>query len=235
MRTLALIAGLFICTTTYAQLGFGPEISLGSSNMRFVPNSAFTSSSTSSIFSYKVGGVIDAPFSKHIYFQSGLAISHKGGNRNYSFYVGDSLNDYESRSLVLNYIDLPLTVVYKTRSQGKGRAILGMGATMSYLMGGSNTFNAHGSYNDTLFTKYAKTAPDQLLRKFDIGATFFIGYEMSTGLYFKLYYTSGVKDISLIPSEVSKNKMWGISAGFMFGKGRNINKDSEGLIDKSTD
>ena len=224
-----------MCTNTYAQLGYGPEVSLGSSGMRFVPNSAFTSSNTSSMFSYKFGGVIDAPFSKHIYFQSGLAFSHKGGDRSYSFYVSDSLHDAESRSLVLNYIDLPLTIVYKTRSQGKGRAILGVGATMSYLMGGSNTLHAHGAYHDTAFTVYAKSSPDEILRKFDIGANFFIGYESPTGLYFKLYYTSGVKDISLIPSEVSKNKMWGISAGFLFGNGRNINKDTDGLIDKSTD
>lgn len=232
MRTLALITSLFICTAAHAQLGFGPEVSLGSSNMRFVPGSIYTSSSTSSIFAYRFGGVIDAPFSKHIYFQSGLSISHKGGNRNYSFYVSDSLNDYESRSMVLNYIDLPLTIVYKTRSQGKGRAILGMGATMSYLMGGSNTFHAHGTSNDTAFTVYSKTTPDSILRKFDIGANFFIGYELPNGLYFKVFYTSGVKDLSLIPSEVSKNKIWGISAGFMFGKGRNANKDSEGLIER---
>ncbi len=234
MRTFLLLIAVFICTNVHAQLGYGPEVSLGSSSMHFVPNSAFTSSSTSGIFSYRLGGVIDAPFTKHLYFQSGLSFSHKGGDRNYSFYVSDSLNDAESRSLVLNYIDLPLTIVYKTRSQGKGRAILGMGATMSYLIGGTSTLNAHGAYNDTAFTVHSKTTPDQILRKFDIGANFFIGYELPTGLYFKVYYLSGVKDLGLT-SEVSKNKMWGISAGFMFGKGRNVNKDAEGLIDKSTD
>lgn len=233
-QTILIIAFLLTCLHSHAQLGFGPEIGVGGSNMKFAPNSAFTSSGTTGMASARIGGMIDVPFSKDIYFQSGLSLSHKGHSRHYSFSVSDSLNDYEHRSLSLNYIDLPLTIVFKSRSQGKGRAFFGIGATMSYLLGGTNKLDAHGRYNDTAFTINSQSSPDAILRKFDIGVNLSAGYELPTGLYFKVFYLGGVKDLGLT-SEIDKNRMWGIGTGYIFGKGRNVNKDTEGLIDKSTD
>lgn len=217
-----------------AQLGFGPEAGIGKSNMRFVPDNAFNLASTKSIVAGRIGAMIDAPFNRHIYFQSGLFYSFKGHRRLYSFYQSDSLYDTEERSLRLGYLDLPLSIVFKTNEQGKSRFFLGVGGTFSYQVSGTSVFHAQGKYNDTAYVVDATTGTDGLLRKFDLAATFFAGYELPTGLFIKAYYISGVKDLGMT-TEISKNRMWGIGAGYIFGKGRNINKDADDLIDKSTD
>ncbi len=60
------------------------------------------------------------------------------------------------------------------------------------------------------------------------------GYEMSNGLFFRGYYTVGVKDLGL-GTEIDKTRALGVSAGYFLGKGRDINKEKDDLIDKSTD
>lgn len=217
-----------------AQVGYGPEIGIGSSNMRFIPASVYTTSSANSRFSWRLGAMADLPFTGHIYFQTGLYWSRKGHSRSYSFFVSDSTNDFESRTYVLDYIDLPLSIVFKTNSQGKNRFCLGAGATLSYLISGNSDLSAAVKYNDTLYNIVSSGPATSSLRSFDIGANFFAAYELATGLYFKAYYVTGVKDLSL-NSEVSKNRMWGIGAGYFFGRNRNINRDTENLIDKSKD
>ncbi len=225
---------LLLSTVVHAQFGFGPEVGIGASNMRFIPDNAFTTSSANNIPSGRIGCMIDAPFTQHIYFQSGLFLSQKGHKRTYGFRVSDSTYESVDRSFNLTYIDLPLSIVFKTGEQGKGRMFLGAGATMSYLLTGNDKLHAQGKYKDTAFNVNATAPADDLLRKFDIGATFIAGYELPTGLLFKIYYTSGVKDLGKT-SEVDKNRMWGVAVGYTFGRDRNINKDTEELIDKSKD
>ena len=231
MRTLLLASLLLLSTASYAQLGIAPEAGIGASNMRFIPDNAYTTSAENSQLSWRVGAIIDAPFTSHTYFQTGLYYSRKGQNRNYSFHVSDSTNDHEDRTLTLNYIDMPLNIVFKTSEQGKGRLCIGAGAMLSYLVSGNVTGTSTGKYNDTAYSHTVSGTASDVLRKFDIGASFFGAYEFPTGLYVKAYYISGVKDLG-VTTEVIKNRMWGIGVGYMFGKNRNVNKDKEGLIDK---
>ncbi len=231
MRTLFLSALLLLSTASFAQLGIAPEISIGASNMRFIPDNIFRTSAENSQLSWRVGAILDAPFTSHTYFQTGLYYSRKGHNRNYSYYDSDSSYDHEDRTFTLNYIDLPLNVVFKTSEQGKGRLCIGAGAMLSYLISGDVKGTSAVKIKDTLYSNNISANPGDLLRKFDIGASFFAAYEFPTGLYLKAYYVSGVKDIGTL-TEISKNRVWGLSIGYMFGKDRNVNKDKEGLIDK---
>ena len=237
MRYLLFIPVVLLCTSSlFAQPGFGPEVGIGMSSMHFAPEIGFTSASYSSIFSGKIGGIADFKFTKRVYFQTGLFLSRKGQSREFSFYKSDSLNEYVQQTLTINYIDVPVTLVYKSGIQGKGRVILGVGVTPSYIIGGRNKLKAQGTYNDTPFTNNINNqiANGKPVAAFDIGVNVIAGYELPTGLFFRAYYTAGTRDIGL-GGEIDKNRMWGISAGYLFGKCRNINKDAEDLIDKSTD
>ena len=231
MRALLLLIFFLVHQPALAQFGFGPEASAGASTMLFKPDNLFTSSASSSAFSYRVGGIIDAPFTQHIYFQSGLFLSRKGQKRSFSFYYNDSLNNSEQQTLHLSYIDLPLNIVFKSGKQGKGRVFLGLGATLSYLIIGKNQQDASGKAAGVPFDVHLNEVIKQgkVVRAFDVGGSFYAGYELPTGLYFKLYFVPGIKDLGF-GSEIDKNRMWGVSAGCFFGKGRNANKDTDGLI-----
>ena len=218
-----------------AQTGYGPEVGIGMSSMYFAPDIGFTSASQSPIASGRIGGNIDARFSKtRLYVQAGLFLSRKGQSRNFSFYTSDSLNEAVKQTLTINYIDLPVNILFKTGMQGKGRFFLGLGATASYIIGGRNVYHAQGAYNDTPFVRDVHTGvvKGNPLKMFDIGMNITAGYELPTGLYFRAYYTAGVNDLGL-GREIDKNRMWGIGAGYFFGKGRNINQEADDLIDKT--
>ncbi len=240
MRPLFFLCALFISSfsSVYGQVGYGPEIGVGMSTMHFAPPTApilYTSASVSSIFSGKIGGLIDVALNKHAYFQAGLNFSRKGATRDFSYYKNDSFNEQVHQTLILNYFDLPLSVVYKSGMQGKGRFIVGIGATPSYIVGGSNKLRDHQVFRDTLTNTNdnLKIAVGQTVGGFDIGVNLSAGYELPTGLFLRAYYTVGVNDIGT-GTEIDKNRMWGIAAGYIFGKGRNIRKETDDLIDKSS-
>jgi len=227
---------LFIISTsrTNAQVGFGPELGAGMSSMHFQPAAGFTAASTSSIFSWRAGGMIDFGLNKKIYLQSGLFLSQKGQNRDFSYYTNDSLNEAAQQKLTIYYVDLPVNIVYKTGFQGKGRFFMGIGANPSYIIGGTNKLQSQGSSNGVPFNRNFNLSivPGNPVAMFDIGLNLTAGYELATGLFFRAYYTTGVTDIGL-GTEVDKNRVWGVGAGYIFGKGRNINKETDDLIDKT--
>jgi hypothetical protein len=238
MRSLFLLSALLfaVAFSTHAQLGYGPELGIGMSSMHFAPNLAFTAASGTPILSGKIGGTIDIHLNKKLFFQSGLFLSRKGQTRDFSFYSSATLNEQVHQTLTINYIDLPVNVVYKTGMQGRGRAFFGLGVTPSCIIGGRNKLNADGVINDTPYhtTIDRQIANGNPVAMFDLGVNLIGGYELPTGLFFRIYYTAGLKDIGL-DREIDKNRMWGISAGYLFGKGRNINKEASDLIDKSTE
>jgi hypothetical protein len=239
MRNLLLLVMLFIVAIrpVYAQFGFGPEIGVGMSSMHFAPTTypiLYTSASVSPIFSGKAGGLIDLPLNKHIYFQAGLSFSREGAVRSFSYYTNDSNHESVHQTLHISYIDLPASVVYKSGMQGKGRFTAGLGVTASYIIGGRNLLQdslMHAGVptntNDNL-----KISVGNTINGFDLGLNASAGYELPTGLFFRAYYMVGVSDIG-VGTEVDKIRMWGIAAGYFLGKGRNINKEANELIDKS--
>ena len=206
------------------------------SSMHFVPAPEFTSASTTPIASGKIGGIVDISLNKHFYLQPGLFLSREGQTRSFSYYTSDSLNVAEQQTLSIYYIGIPINLLYKTGFQGKGRIFFGLGVIPSYILGGSNKLQVHGAYNGVSFSNDSTTkiVSGNPVAMFDIGLNLTAGYELTTGLFFNAYYTPGINDIGL-GAETDKNRMWGIAAGYIFGKGRNINKDAADLIDKSTD
>lgn len=231
------IISLIITAATNAQPGFGPEIGLGMGSMHFAPPLypiPYTAASVSPILSGKVGGLADFSLNKHFYFQAGIEVSRKGAKRSFSYYKNDSFNEAVSQTLYINYFDAPVNVVYKTGIQGKGRFMFGLGATPSYIIGGRNKLKDHLVFRDTLTVTNDNSRIDigHTLGGFDIGLNISAGYELATGLFFRAYYTAGINDIGM-NTEIDKNRIWGISAGYLFGKGRNVNKEADDLIDKT--
>ena len=235
MRLPLLLLAIFLSafSATYAQPGFGPEIGVGMSSMHFAPPLGFTAADVATMASGKVGVLVDLPLNKHLYFQAGLSVSSKGAVRSFSYYTNDSFNESVNQTLHIYYADLPVNLLFKSGHQGRGRFVGGLGATASYIIGGKNKLH------DSFDSSGIKTVTDdnlniirgQTIKGFDIGLNLTAGYELPTGLFFRAYYTVGVSDIGP-GTEVDKNRMWGISAGYLFGKGRNVNKEND-LIDKT--
>ncbi|MCW3120732.1 MAG: outer membrane protein beta-barrel domain [Flavipsychrobacter sp.] len=239
MRTICLFAVvlLFVAVSACAQVGYGVEGGVGMATMKFAPSQYpiyYTSGEVSAVASYRVGALIDVPLSKHLTLQSGAYFSRKGAVRSFSYYLNDSFNENVHQTLLLHYASVPVMLVYKSGIQGRGRLIAGLGADVAGTIGGRNkladdyTFNGtHGNFTDNTSISIGNT-----VRAFDIGLALMAGYELPTGLFFRITYTTGSQDIGK-GTEISKNRTVLLSGGYIFGKGRNINKDKEAndLID----
>ncbi len=235
-RKLLLLVFFIVYSRLSAQVGYGPEAGIGMSTMKFAPDQIFSSASSSSVFSWRAGGLIDVGLNKNFYFQAGLMITQKGQSRDFSYYTNDTVNASVKQTLTIYYADLPVNLIYKTGHQGKGRFIAGIGATPSYIIAGKNQLRKEVDIKGTPFiSDLNKTVTYRNpVAMFDMGFNLSAGYELPTGLFFRVYYTAGIRDIGL-GTEIDKNRIWGISAGYLFGKGRNINKEAEDLIDRTGD
>jgi hypothetical protein len=234
---LLLIACLLLSGTAPAQVGFGVEGGMGLATMRFAPSQypiRYTSGDASGIVGYKIGAIIDVPMQKRMYFQSGLFYARKGAVNKFGYYFNDSFNTAVRQELYLHYVDLPIQVLFKSGQQGKGRFTLGLGAVLAYAVGGQMNIEEHLVYNDTPSTLQDKVqiSTGNAVRRFEASLHLTSGYELPTGLFFRAYYTAAITDIGL-GTEILKNRALGIAVGYTFGKGRNINKEANELIDKS--
>ncbi len=221
--------------TTLAQVGYGPEVGFGAATMRFAPDQAYSSATTTAIPAFKLGAIIEKNLNSHLFFQTGISFDTRGQKRKYAFYVSDSLNAAVDQTWNLYYAMAPLNILYKTGKQGKGRVIMGIGVMPGFLLHGKNKLHASGKQNDTAFNTSSTTALESgadAIPRFDLGINLIAGYELPTGLFFRVGYTAGFTDLGQ-QTEIDKNRFTSLSVGYYFGKGRNINKETDDLIDRS--
>ena len=238
MRNLfILMVCLLAMPAAHGQSGYGFEVGMGMTEMHFAPGPFYTSASNAAIFGGKVGGFFDFDLNDRFYLQVGVRLSRQGDRRDFSYYASDSFNEKVTQTVTLGYAELPVTVLFKTGIQGKGRAIFGVGIAPAYTITGRDKLHATGTYDgtayDTSFNIAVITGKNATpVGSFDMGLDLFAGYELGTGLFFKAFFRAGINDIGL-GGESDKNRLWGISGGYIFGKHRNINKEGDDLIDHS--
>lgn len=234
--TLLLIISALFTGPIRAQVGVAPEGGFGIANMNFSPSQdpiPYTrDGNPNPVMHYRVGGALDVPMNRHLYFQSGAYLAQRGSSRKYYYTLNDSSYEYISQSLLSTYLDLSVLVLYKTAAQGKPRFFAGMGATPAYIIGGKSTLNDYVLLNsvETNNTYTTKLAGGRVVSLFDIGVTLTAGYESPRGPFFRVYFIGGNKDIGL-GTEKDRNNTWGFSAGYFLGKGRDVNKEAADLIE----
>ena len=225
---------LLWCGPLRAQVGFGPEVAVGMSNYRFAPALLFSQASKQPVLYARVGGVVDIPMDKHFCFQAGISFSTKGTNRSFSYHASDSSYEYIGQNMRLYYAEVPATILFKTGQQGKLRCVVGMGAIAAYQVAGrvSVTDRYRNDSDMATTSMHFAAQPGNPIAAFDVAIHLVGGIETATGLSVKLFYTAGINNLGM-GTEIDKSRAWGLSGSWLFGKGRNINKDEDDLIDHS--
>lgn len=231
MRAAAL---LMIPINVMAQHGVGLEAGGSMAYMRLdFNNSAGSTTKTNIIGGVKIGAVGDLVLDKHFYLQSGLCFSMKGtnftGTENDNTYVVTGKGSYH-----VNYLELPLTIVYKTGIQGKGRFFIGGGAYVAY--GPTEKYSVHikgyaiaagGNVPvDTTHTETYSMGKDS----WDVGAVAMLGFEWYNGIFVRGNYDIGVKNLTELANEVQKTRAVTLSVGYYFGKKRHVKVVEEPLV-----
>lgn len=159
------------------------------------------------------------PIAPEFYFQPGVLFSTKGAK--------DSGTGYKSQ-LNLSYLEIPLEFMYKG-SIGNGYVMVGIGPYFGFGITGKYKLETNSATleSNIEFSKSVddSSSPDKYyLKSFDAGGNIFAGYEMESGLFFRLNTQLGMVNISpennLTGSKgqaVVKNTGFGLSIGYRFG------------------
>jgi hypothetical protein len=214
---LVFVAVMIIAFNTKGQVSVGPEIGTGSSNMFFTPPPVFTNSYAEPQSSQRAGVLVDIPAIDHFTFQAGLYVSSKGSRLTYYYYISDSLCDSEEEWRRLTYLDMPLSLVFKTSQPGKNRIFVGVGGYVSLLVGGRSDYNSNYSFHGHQAYVTNQTPATQVMEAYDFGGSYYIGYELKSGIYFKGYFSHALRNSGL-RGDVAKNLQWGVGAGWLFGR-----------------
>jgi hypothetical protein len=158
---------------------------------------------------FHVGLNAEIPVGTGTYLQPGVLYSQKGAEFE------------DSAELQLNYIEIPVNLVYKP-VLGAGRLLLGFGPYVGFGLGGKLKVD-NGAETDVEFTKnydinYVGRAQ---YKGIDGGANLLAGYEFSNKLSFQINAQLGLTQLTPGTDGTEsrlkqKNTVFGISAGYRF-------------------
>ena len=155
------------------------------------------------------GLVVDAPLSADVHFRTGLNFVQKGYTMK---------EDVAKETFSINYLELPLNVVYNANG-----FFIGAGPSLSYAISGMDKIHfSDGSVEDEK-EKIEFGSNEEQIKPFDFGANFTAGYKTKSGFLITGNYTMGLSNMSNsgldVPDEKTKikNNCFGIKIGFMFG------------------
>jgi hypothetical protein len=147
-----------------------------------------------------LGLVGEFSFGKQLSFQPQVLFSGRGTK---------VAHDGHDDVLAFNSIEIPLNVVYRIKNDNG--FFVGAGPVLGYNLSGKEKGHDE-SKNIELGTK-----ADQI-KRFDIGASASVGYQLKNNLFFSVNYTLGLSNWSNAPKTTWTNNILGVSVGYFFSK-----------------
>lgn len=148
----------------------------------------------------QAGLVADFKLGKSLSFQPQLLYTTKG--------TAEEHNGHND-NIVMNAIDIPLNVLYKTPAKF-GTIFLGGGPNIGYNIGGK--VKSHDAGEDGQKITIGSAANQ--IKALDFGLNFTSGIEFKNGLFFSANYTAGLSNLSNVNGENTKSNFIGISLGY---------------------
>lgn len=189
----------------------------------------------------RAGFVADFGISDNFSIQPGLQFVMKGVRYEQSFDSGDNTNGSEQEiqsKLNINYIEVPINVMYKTREDGTG-FFVGAGPYVGYAFAGKtvdqvkDTKYTNGNKDETTRDvegnlEFGDNVNDDI-KNLDFGLGLNLGYMLPMGAFVRGYGQYSFSNIYPVPESKfeRKNYGFGITVGYMFGgkRGQGPNDD----------
>ena len=182
------------------------------------------------------GFIVDIPLSGPLSFSPELNFIQEG-TKNTTTGIDGVYSFVEEQKITLNYIQLPLNIVYKM-PVGPGSVFFGLGPSLNLGISGKNKYKFSSTFDpedsEEFKVKFDGKKSDDLdpddnddhLKRVDVGINVMAGYKLGMGVFIKLAYNHGFMDINPNknnedPQDRSKYKNSGfrVGIGYMFGGG----------------
>ncbi|PZF73111.1 porin family protein [Taibaiella soli] len=198
----------------------GPEAGINFTDIWLKANGNKYSSSMSP--GLKIGGVVDFGFNKLISFQPGLFFTQKGATTTLASYNSSGAYVSVKRKIRMNYIEVPLNVLFKLGYSHEGHFEVGGGPYVAFAVGGKVKLKysepATGTTQETTNSLNIGDAATDDVKSMDAGINFVGGYQWKAGVILRAQLAFGVPNI--LPEGNSDNHMrnwgFGVSAGYLF-------------------
>ena len=245
MKKLILLTAFAVTTSiSMAQVSFGAQLgaNIGMGKLKSYDTDPLLATFTNKPSVGFMGGfVAEIPFAGKLAFRPELNFIQKGGK---TLLTSGNTSGADFKR-TLNYIQLPLDVVYKL-SVGSGSVFFGLGPEFAFGISGKDKVSGSSdpSVNKSYTVKFDGKKSDDYtsqsdadkdhLKSFDIGANIIAGYKLGMGVFFKLGYTLGFAETDPNKSNKAaadqtsyKNRGFNICVGYMLGGSKSSKKDKD--------
>lgn len=204
LLTICLVLASII--TCFAQsFNFGVKAGLNLSNQSMNPSNA---SSTKNLTGFHAGVIADIGV-KDISIQPGLFFTTKGEvtPENLKQLTGQG-GTYNAKE-VLNYIEVPVNLLYKIRTAPAVKIYFGGGPYLAYGISG------HGTEAGA-FPTYTVHFDSNGYKNPDYGVNLVVGGELFKKLLIDVNYDLGLDNLSRVDGQTIRNRVIGVSVGYLF-------------------
>ncbi len=205
LMTIAVFATLFIIKANAQTTNFG--INAGVTLSSAAGKSDGETDNSKSKTGFTAGVVADLPLGGSISFRPALQFTQMGGM--------DKEADFKY-TLTMNYLELPLNMVYKAGVPGAA-FFVGLGPSLAYGLGGKAKYE-FGGESDKADIHFGSSDDDDF-KAFNIGGNVIAGIELAGSVFVALNYNMGFSNLfNDGDSDNSfKTRYAGLRVGFMFG------------------
>jgi hypothetical protein len=175
--TLSLLVTLCLTSTGYTQVSLVPEAGLNLANM--IMKNHIGTVSTRPKAGVAVGAIAEVPFGKRIFLQPGLYYLMNGAS-----YTGTN------NSLTVHTLQVPISLAYKTGTDGHNRFFIALGPYIGFNLGGHNKI---GSSKLPLVVSSDTGVSN--IKLLDIGASLSFGFILSNNISLRFRYQMGFTDM----------------------------------------
>ena len=233
-KFILLMAGVASFAAANAQrITIGPEVGFNMSNvwLHDTRGNVDDRSSGDAKPGLKIGGVLDIGASPFFSIQPGLFYSMKGYKldeiRNGAGGVPLTRAD-ASRRVNLNYVELPLNLVFKAGHPGGPKFMIGAGIYAAYAVGGKVKYGDYlgSSRNTSEDLHFGDNERTDDFRQGDFGGQVFIGFITRHGAFMRAQYQGGIANIDVYGDDdyTVRNATGSLTFGFLLGDhGRGAN------------
>ncbi|CAN5826887.1 hypothetical protein BH10BAC2_BH10BAC2_49050 [soil metagenome] len=198
----------FIMLTNFskAQNAFGLTAGTALASYKVKAESVSITSDTKAGFT--VGALYSISVGKSVNFQPALNFVQKGGTFKEEMFTDKT---------TLNYLELPLNLVYHTKSSA-GNFFVGAGPCLSLGLSGKDKWDDGGDV-ETTDIKFGSNDEDDF-KPLEVGLNVLAGYQFKKGFLIAANYNAGLNNVGNIDTDISEyhNRYIGIRVGFMFNK-----------------
>lgn len=215
-KLLTLLAGFTTITTAAtAQIGIAPELGLNIANMRgqYDYNASTGKPGVDEFkggakLGIKAGANFNINIAGRLQIQPGIFYSTKGfkqgekQNHEHGYF-----NASTQENVTLHFAEIPVNLQYMFNDPGEGRFFVGIGGYMGVAFSGKtikdeNTASifpslatAAGLASDGGSLQFGNDAPSNDMRRFDFGGQANVGYQLRSGIFFRVMYQLGISNL----------------------------------------